>query len=54
LDDNEGVVPGVTLVEEEELERERDMVFSLEDEECAVSCAFFLTAAHTSGDVPLQ
>jgi len=46
----EGVVPGVTLVEEEELERERDMVFS----RCAVKLRVFLTAAHTSGDVPLQ
>jgi len=47
----EGVVPGVTLVEEEELERERDMVFS----RCAVKLrVFLLTAAHTSGDVPLQ
>jgi hypothetical protein len=33
---NEGAVPGVTLVEEEELERERDMVFS----RCAVNCAY--------------
>ena len=47
---NEGVVPGLTLVEEEELERERDMVFS----RCAVKLRAFLTAAHTSGHVPLQ